>query len=286
MKGRHPPSTLSSCTVCPRECGANRLAGEHGTCETGSHARVASAFAHHGEEAVLSGTRGSGTIFFSGCNLHCVFCQNHDISEGPGGTEVSDLAVAGLMLELAAAGCHNVNLVTPSHVVPQVARAIRIARDRGLAVPVVWNSSAYDSVESLRRLEGLVQIWMPDFKFWTADTAGRYAAAPDYPDRARAAIREMHRQGGDLVVGADGVATRGLLVRHLVMPGLAHESVEIVRWLAREISPDTFVNVMDQYRPAHRVNRTRFPEIDRRPTTAEIEEVLRAARAAGLSRFA
>jgi len=282
---------LASCDLCPRECGADRLAGEDGTCRTGRHARVSSAFPHHGEEDVLRGTRGSGTIFFSGCNLHCAFCQNHSISHGDEGEEVSDHAIAGLMLEVQRFGCHNVNLVTPSHVVPQVLSAVGIAANRGLTLPIVWNSSAYDSLDCLALLDGVVSIYMPDLKFWRGETAKRYAHAEDYPERARAAVREMHRQAGDLETGRDGTAIRGLLVRHLVMPGLVEESEAILRFLAEEISRDTFVNVMDQYRPSHRVGRpgatgeAMFPEIARRTGPEEMRRALRAARDAGLHRF-
>ncbi len=271
---------LSRCQLCPRRCGADRLAGGLGECGVGRFARVSSAFAHFGEEAVLVGTGGSGTIFFSECNLRCVFCQNWEISHGGEGREVEDEDLASLMLDLQDRGCHNVNLVTPSHVVPQVVAALANAVSRGLRVPIVFNTSAYDTVETLRVLDGLVDIYMPDFKYWTPEASAKYLTAPDYPEVAREAIREMHRQVGDLQVGRDGVAVRGLLVRHLVMPGALPESFEIIRFLA-SLSRGTHLNVMAQYRPLGHAGA--FPEIARRPLRDEVEAVRRAAIAAGLT---
>jgi len=286
---------LAECRACPRDCGANRAADRTGYCGVGRRARVVSAFPHFGEEACLRGSMGSGTIFFSGCNLHCVFCQNWDISQRRSGQELDVGAIARLMLSLQEAGCHNINLVTPEHVVPQVVEALALAIERGLKLPVVYNTSAYDSLWSLRLLDGLVDIYMPDFKFWTAESAARLCQAADYPEVARAAIREMHRQVGDLRFREDGVAVRGLLVRHLVMPGLLDESRRIFEFLANEISPDTFVNIMDQYRPENEVGehirsqtgtpQACYAEINRRPTLAEIRAAYGAARAAGLWRF-
>ncbi len=248
---------------------------------------VASAFAHFGEEDCLRGRRGSGTIFFSYCNLKCVFCQNWDISQAPAGTECTPEQVAGLMLELQERGCHNINFVTPEHVAPQVVEAIAVAIPHGLRVPIVYNTSAYDAMSSLELMDGLVDIYMPDFKFWEPETARRLARATDYPDVAREAIKEMHRQVGVLRVGPDGTARRGVLVRHLVMPGQTDEAAAIFRWLADELSPDTFVNVMGQYRPDHRVPGVdRYRDIDRRPIPEEVRAAHDAARAAGLWRFA
>jgi putative pyruvate formate lyase activating enzyme len=282
---------LRDCHACPRACSVNRLDDQTGVCRIGRHARVASAFAHHGEEQCLRGTRGSGTIFFARCNLRCVFCQNADISQMDGGDEMRARQIADVMLHLQGVGCHNINFVTPEHVVPQVVEALAEAIDRGLHLPVVYNTSAYDDVDSLRLLDGLIDIYMPDFKVWTRASGKRYLAAADYPDRARAAIKEMHRQVGDLRFSPEGLARRGLLVRHLVMPGLADETGAIFEWLANDISPDTFVNVMDQYRPANRVGRRtragapRFAEIDRAPSRAEIAAAYGAAKNAGLHRF-
>lgn len=283
---------LRACRACPRDCGVDRLAGETRVCHTGRWPIVSSAFPHHGEEDCLRGWRGSGTIFFSRCNLRCVFCQNWDISQARSGVECNADELATLMLELQERGCHNVNLVTPEHVAPQVVEALAVAIPAGLRLPVVYNTSAYDALASLRLLDGLVDIYMPDFKFWRSDTALRLALAGDYPERARAAIAEMHRQVGPLRIGPDGLARRGVLVRHLVMPGLVAESAAIFEWLARELSPDTYVNVMAQYRPGYRVGRPRangtlgFPEIDRTPTRRELADAYAAARRAGLWRFA
>lgn len=283
--------SLEECRVCPRRCNVDRLRGETKVCHTGRHARVISAFPHHGEEDCLRGTAGSGTIFFARCNLRCVFCQNADISQTDAGRECTPSQIAELMLGLQARGCHNINFVTPEHVVPQVIEAIVEAVDAGLHLPIVYNTSAYDSLESLQQLEGLIDIYMPDFKLFSTEACSRYLGAKDYGEAARAAIREMHRQVGDLHVTADGIACRGLLVRHLVMPGLADESEHVLRWLAEEISTDTFVNIMAQYRPSFLVGEpdaddaTRFPEIDRPLTRAELDHAFEVARTAGLWRF-
>lgn len=280
---------LESCRLCPRACGARRLDGEPGTCGIGRRAVVSSAFPHLGEEDCLRGRRGSGTIFFSGCSLRCAFCQNADISWQVSGRELEAADLAVTMLALQERGCHNVNLVTPTHVVPQLIEAVAIAAARGLRLPVVYNSGGYERAETLALLDGVVDVYMPDFKFWRAETAARYADAPDYPDVARRALVEMQRQVGPLRFGSDGLARRGLLVRHLVMPGLSDESGAIFEWLARELTPDTCVNVMAQYRPAWQVGgpqgAARFAEIDRTPHAAEIEAAYEAAREAGLWRF-
>ena len=263
----------------------NRTDGETGTCNTGRHAVVSSAFAHFGEEDCLRGWNGSGTIFFGLCNLRCVFCQNWDISQKESGRESTADDIAALMIRLQERGCHNVNFVTPEHVVPQVVEAIAAAVPRGLRVPIVYNTSAYDSVRSLELMEGLVDIYMPDFKFWTPETARRLARAGDYPERAREAVAEMHRQVGVLRVGPDGLARKGLIVRHLVMPGQEDEAAAIFEWLASELSPDTYVNVMGQYRPEYKVDEARYGDINRRPRTAEMQAAYAAARGAGLWRF-
>jgi putative pyruvate formate lyase activating enzyme len=277
---------LSDCRACPRDCGVDRLADEAGVCHVGRHARVASAFAHFGEEDCLRGRRGSGTIFFSYCNLKCVFCQNWDISAAPAGEEMDAEEIAALMLALQARGCHNINLVTPEHVAPQVVEALAVAIPKGLRLPIVYNTSAYDALASLELMEGLVDIYMPDFKVWNPETARRLLRAYDYPEVARAAIAEMHRQVGVLRFDEAGMARRGVLVRHLVMPGLVDESAEIFTWLAEQISPDTYVNIMGQYRPEHKVpGNSRYAEIDRRPLPDEMAQAFSAAREAGLWRF-
>ncbi|MFP4502598.1 MAG: radical SAM protein [Candidatus Hydrogenedentota bacterium] len=277
---------LAHCRACPRLCGVDRLRGAHGRCNTGRYARVASSFPHMGEEDCLRGTRGSGTIFFSGCNLCCAFCQNWDISQRPAGREMTGQDIARQMLSLQELGCHNINFVTPSHVAPQVLEAIACAIDQGLRLPIVYNTSAYDSVETLRLFEGVVDIYMPDVKFWEPATAAALSAARDYPERMREAVAEMQRQVGVLMLGPDGVARRGLLVRHLVMPGLVAESRAIFQWLAEEISPETCVNIMGQYRPANRVGLEPHLEyLNRRVTPRELDQAVKAAREAGIHRL-
>jgi putative pyruvate formate lyase activating enzyme len=282
---------LEDCRACPRDCGINRLKDETAACFTGRHAVVSSAFPHFGEEDCLRGTRGSGTIFFSLCNLRCVFCQNWDISQRRSGSVLTAREIADLMLSLQDQGCHNINFVTPEHVAPQVIEALAIAIPRGLEIPIVYNTSAYDALASLELLDGLVDIYMPDFKFWSPASAKRLAKAKDYPERARDAIREMHRQVGPLRFGSDGVARRGVLIRHLVMPGQLDETQAIFQWLATELSPDSYVNVMAQYRPQYQVGaksrhgKARYNEIDRRPEASELGRALAAAQAAGLWRL-
>ena len=280
-------AALELCRVCPRDCDVDRLADERAVCRTGRHAMVASASPHFGEEDVLRGWRGSGTIFFSFCNLRCVFCQNHDISWQGNGTELDAVEIAGIMLRLQEAGCHNINFVTPEHVVPQVLEAVWEAARRGLRLPLVYNTSGYDSLHSMKLLDGVVDVYMPDLKFADTATARRLVLAPDYPQRARAAIRAMHRQVGDLVCDEHGVARRGLLVRHLVMPGGLAGTAEVMRFLAEEISPDTYLNVMDQYGPAGKVLelRERYADVGRRVTPREVDEAVEMARAAGLWRL-
>lgn len=276
---------LRNCVLCPRRCRAERLAGELGFCGTGRLARVANWMAHHGEEGCLSGRRGSGTIFFSGCNLGCPFCQNWEISHTAAGHESDARRLAGLMLDLQGRGCHNVNLVTPSHVVPQLLEALPLAIESGLRLPLVYNTSAYDSISALQLLDGVVDIYMPDFKYWSEEASARFLGAADYPEVARRAISEMNRQVGDLVLGPGGIAKRGLLVRHLVMPGGLVESEQIFAWLAR-LSPTAYLHVMAQYRPEGRVRaeRERFGPIARRLSRAEYREARASAAAAGLSR--
>lgn len=278
-------SLLAGCRLCPRACDVDRLSDRWSACKTGRHAVVSSHFAHFGEEDCLRGWRGSGTIFFSHCNLRCVFCQNWEISQAvdpAAGRGVPPAMLAGMMLELQASGCHNINLVTPEHVVPQVLEALPLAVRDGLGVPLVYNTSAYDSVESLDLLRDVVDIYMPDFKLWSEDRSRRYLKAEDYPAAARRAIRAMHEQVGPLRIGEDGLAVRGLLVRHLVMPGLLEESRAILEWLAHEIGPGTYLNLMDQYRPAGRVGAGRYPEIDRCTSSAEYRQARSLARDLGL----
>ncbi len=275
-------AALARCEICPRNCRVDRLANRAKVCATGRLARVSSYFPHFGEEDCLRGTRGSGTIFFSFCNLKCVFCQNHDTSQAGEGDEVTAEGLARMMLWLQGEGCHNINFVTPEHVVPEVLEALPIAIEGGLRLPIVYNTSAYDSLESLRWMHGVVDIYMPDFKVWTKESAIRYLKAKDYRDVACRVVAEMHRQVGPLVIGDDGLARRGLLVRHLVMPGLLGEAEEIFRFLA-SLSSETYVNVMGQYRPEYRA--MDYPEIARPPTSLEMNQARELARRAGLHRF-
>jgi putative pyruvate formate lyase activating enzyme len=282
---------LEDCCACPRNCHVNRLENRAKICHTGRYAVVSSVFPHFGEEDCLRGWSGSGTIFFGHCNLRCVFCQNWDISQQRNGRECSADEIADSMLALQAKGCHNINFVTPEHVAPQVVEAIATAVPRGLKLPIVYNTSAYDAVRSLRLLDGLIDIYMPDFKFCTRESARRLAKAKDYPERAREAIREMHRQVGPLRFGRDGLARRGLLVRHLVMPGQEEEAAAILDWLSGELGADTYENVMDQYRPEYQVGsasrsgRRQYVEIERRPHQRELGSARAAAHRAGLRRL-
>jgi putative pyruvate formate lyase activating enzyme len=278
---------LESCTVCPRDCGINRLLDEKKVCRVGRRAVVSSWFAHFGEEDCLRGWNGSGTIFFSWCNLKCVFCQNWEISNEGAGEEVGPRELAEMMLELQAKGCHNINLVTPEHVVPQVLEALPHAIERGLRLPIVYNTSAYDSLHSLALMDGIADIYVPDFKVWDPATCARLLKAKDYPERARAAVLEMHRQVGDLEVGTDGLARRGVLVRHLVMPDGLDDSAHIFEWLARELGRDTYVNIMDQYHPDGMVARRPelYPQLTRPLRDDEHVRALELARAAGLHRI-
>lgn len=276
---------LADCHVCPRNCGVNRLANKTAACKSGRYALVGSHFAHFGEEDCLRGWNGSGTIFFSWCNLRCVFCQNFDVSQDGVGLEARPERLAQMMLELQEMGCHNINFVTPEHVVPQLLEALPLAVARGLRLPIVYNTSAYDSLDSLHLMEGIVDIYMPDFKFWDDRLSLRFLKARDYPEAARQAVREMQRQVGPLKLDENGLAKRGLLVRHLVMPGQIAGAESIMRFLAEEISADTYVNVMDQYYPAGKVSAEKYTEINRRTTSREYKQAVDVARGAGLWRF-
>src|SRR2546425_3922542 len=277
---------LRSCRVCPRDCEIDRFNNKIGLCKSGRLARVASAFPHFGEEDCLRGWTGSGSFFFSGCNLRCVFCQNFETSQFGEGAEVSASELAQIMLDLQDTGCHNINFVTPEHVVPQILEALVIAVERGLRLPLVYNTSTYDSLESIRLMEGLVDIYMPDFKLWDAEHCRKYLVASDYADAARAVIAAMHAQVGELKVDEEGLALRGALVRHLVMPGLLDDTREIMHWIATTLSRETYVNVMDQYYPAHKAaTQPRFAEINRGISDNEFCHAIELARAARLWRF-
>jgi putative pyruvate formate lyase activating enzyme len=274
---------LSSCTLCPHRCLVDRHHGELGVCRTGDQPVVSSYGPHFGEEDPLVGQHGSGTIFFTHCNLFCIFCQNWEISHEGEGEEITDRELAGIMVYLQKQGCHNINFVTPSHQAAQILKALPLAIDAGLHVPLVYNTGGYDAVETLKILDGVVDIYMPDFKFWDPEAAGRLCAASDYPARAREALKEMHRQVGDLVMDDFGVARRGLLVRHLVLPDHLAGTREVMKFLAEELSPHTYVNLMAQYRPCGRA--ALYPGLQRFPSREELSEAEGAAREAGLTRL-
>ncbi len=274
---------LASCTLCPRQCKVNRLENERGFCRTGRHAVVSSYGPHHGEEAVLSGRYGSGTIFFTHCNLLCAFCQNNDISHGGQGEVIDPQQLAAVMVGLQKQNVHNINFVTPSHVVPQILEALPPAIEKGLNIPLVFNTGGYDSVETLQLLDGIFDIYMPDIKFGGDIPATFYCKTPDYPEVAKKAVREMHRQVGDLDVDENNHAVRGLLVRHLVMPDRLAGTREVMQFLARDISPNTYVNSMDQYHPCGDLKK--FPELQRRITPEEYQEALDEAKTAGINRL-
>ena len=274
---------LKSCVLCPRRCKVDRLAGETGICKTKYNAVVSSYDAHFGEEAPLVGSHGSGTVFFTHCNLMCLFCQNYDISHEGMGREVEDEQLANMMLALQNQGCHNINFVTPSHVVPQILSALPAAIEGGLNVPLVYNSGGYDSVATLKILDGIFDIYMPDFKFWDPEVAKKTCDAPDYPEAARKALLEMHRQVGDLVVDKDGIARRGLLIRHLVLPKGLAGTREVMKFIASEISKNSYVNVMAQYRPCGRASEIK--ELSRHVNETEFGEAMEIARQEGILRL-
>lgn len=280
-------ASLADCRACPRDCRVNRLQDKWAACKTGRHAVVSSYFPHFGEEACLRGWNGSGTIFFSHCNLRCVFCQNYGISQAvkPGAAGHRPEQIAAMMLELQAMGCHNINFVTPEHVVPQILEALALAIEGGLNLPIVYNTGAYDSLDSLVLMDGIVDIYMPDFKCWSAGRSGAYLKAEDYPQVARAAIGEMHRQVGPLVLDASGLARHGVLIRHLVMPGCLEETRAILQWIAAELGADSYLNLMDQYRPAGKVSAARYAEINRPLTSREFAGARAVARDLGLTRL-
>ncbi len=275
---------LQDCDLCARYCHVNRRKALRGAiCRTGERARVHSFGPHHGEEECLSGWAGSGTIFFSGCNLRCVFCQNWEISWQGYGEDVSTEALARIMLQLQEMGCHNINLVSPSHVVAQILGALAVAAENGLRLPLVYNSGGYDSLEALALLDGVVDMYMPDMKYGGTETGRRYSRVPDYARVNQVAVRKMYRQVGDLVLDADGVARRGLLVRHLVLPNGIAGTDQVLAFLRREISPNVYVNLIDQYRPCYKADL--HPELNRAVTAAEFEEALASARRRGLMRL-
>ncbi len=271
---------LEHCTICPRKCGVNRLKGELGYCQTGKEAIVSSYGPHFGEEPELVGTNGSGTIFFSFCNLNCIFCQNYDISQLGYGRNVTINELAEIMLKLQKMGCHNINLVSPTHIVPQFLQALSTGRDKGLHLPIVYNSGGYDEIETLKLLEGVIDIYMPDAKYGSNEIGEKYSNVISYWEINKLALKEMHRQVGDLIVDKNGIAQRGLLVRHLVLPNRIANSFEVLKFIAEEISINTYVNIMEQYRPCYKANQ--YPELARRINEKEYQEVVEYAKKLGL----
>ncbi|MGC9005570.1 MAG: radical SAM protein [Candidatus Micrarchaeia archaeon] len=270
---------MEKCDLCPRKCGVNRMAGQKGYCKVNGKPIVSSYFPHHGEEKVIRGWKGSGTIFFTGCNLGCIFCQNFDISHLMHGYETSVERIVEMMLELEREGCHNINLVTPTHQIAFIVDAIEKAREMGLRIPIVYNTGTYDSPDVIKMLDGVVEIYMPDFKFMDRKASVRYLGAPDYGEVASECIKEMYKQKGGLKV-KNGIAVEGVLIRHLVMPNHTEDSKRIMDWI-KENAPDAAVNVMAQYFPYYRAKE--FPEINRRITVEEYAEVLEHAKRIGLN---
>jgi len=272
---------LQSCDLCAKGCHVNRALGaERGSCGSGRELLVYSHGPHFGEEPPLVGRQGSGTIFFSRCNLHCVFCQNWEISQRGEGREVTPEQLADMMLSLQGAGCHNINLVSPSHLVAQLLAALPPAVEQGLRIPIVYNSGGYDSLAALRPLDGIVDIYLPDMKFADSEVASPWLGVDDYAEVNRAALREMHRQVGMLQLGPTGIARRGLLIRHLLLPDNAAGTDELLRFVTEELSPDTWLNLMDQYRPCYRADQ--YPPLDRRPSRSELRQARRWGKELGL----
>ncbi len=272
----------SPCMLCPRQCMADRMGDDRGYCQAPYGLKISSASPHFGEEEPLVGTGGSGTIFMTHCNLRCVFCQNYDISIRGEGVSCSAEALADIMMDLQGKGCHNINFVTPTHYVHQIVKALPSAIEKGLNIPLVYNSGGYDSLETLRLLDGIFDIYMPDIKFLDPALAARYCQAEDYPSVAWEAVKEMYRQVGDLVTDERGIARRGLIIRHLVMPGAAQDTRRVLDRIAAELSPGSYVNIMAQYYPCHRA--AEFPEISQRLAAGEHEDAIRYARSIGLTR--
>jgi putative pyruvate formate lyase activating enzyme len=274
---------LESCEICPRKCHVNRLKGEKGYCQLGYLPMVSAYHPHFGEETPLVGKYGSGTIFMTSCNLSCVYCQNYEISQLRIGEEVSFERLAEMMIELQNLGCHNINLVTPTPQVPAILKSLEIAIEKGLKIPLVYNTSSYDSLEVLKLLDGIIDIYLPDARYSDDKVALKYSNTPNYFEIMKAAIKEMHRQVGDLVVNEEGIAVRGLIIRHLVLPNELAGSEKIFEFISKEISKNTFLNIMDQYWPAYKAYQ--YPELSRRITKEEFEEVINLAKKFGLKRI-
>jgi putative pyruvate formate lyase activating enzyme len=274
---------LESCEICPRKCHVNRLKGEKGYCQLGYLPMVSAYHPHFGEETPLVGKYGSGTIFMTSCNLSCVYCQNYEISQLRIGDEVSFERLAEMMVDLQNLGCHNINFVTPTPQVPAILKSLEIAIEKGLKIPLVYNTSSYDSLEVLKLLDGIVDIYLPDARYSDNKIALKYSNAPNYFEIMKKAIKEMHRQVGDLVINEEGIAIRGLIVRHLVLPNGLAGSEKIFEFIAKEISKNTFLNIMDQYWPAYKAHQ--YPELSRRITKEEFQEAINLAKKFGLKRI-
>lgn len=274
---------MECCDICPHKCSVNRLKDEKGICKTGKKAKVSSFGPHFGEEGPLVGRHGSGTIFLTHCNLYCIFCQNYDISHLGEGYLVDEEGIAEMMLSLQNMGCHNINFVTPTHVIPQIVKALSFAIEKGLTVPLVYNSGGYDSVSTLALLDGIFDIYMPDFKYSDDKIAQRYCNASDYSQVAKQAIKSMHQQAGDLILDEKGIAKRGLIIRHLVLPEDLAGTYEVMKFIAEEISKNSYVNLMDQYRPCYKA--TDFPPLDRRITQEEFVQAIKIAHNFGIKRL-
>jgi putative pyruvate formate lyase activating enzyme len=274
---------LESCDICPHQCKVNRIKDERGKCRTGRKATLSSFGPHFGEESPLVGRNGSGTMFFTHCNLLCIFCQNYDISHLGHGREADEKRIAEVMLSLQNMGCHNINFVTPTHVVPQIVKALPVAIQQGLNVPLVYNSGGYDSISTLELLDGIFDIYMPDLKYSDDKIGQQYCNAEDYAQRAREAIREMHRQVGDLIMDERGIAQKGLLIRHLILPEDLAGTEDSMKFIAGEISKNTYVNLMDQYRPCYSAND--YPPLNRGITREEFSRAVETAQALGLDRL-
>lgn len=271
---------LESCCICPRKCRVNRVKGELGFCKTGLLPKVCSSMPHHGEEPPISGTRGSGTIFFSHCNMACVYCQNYNFSQLEEGREVTFEELSSFMLELQEMNCHNINLVTPTHVMPQILKAIRIAASKGLKIPLVYNTSGYELAQMIRLLDGIVDIYLPDLRYADSRMSEKYSKAPDYPQQSQKAVKEMHRQVGIARINDEGIIERGLIIRHLVLPSDIAGTEKIMKFIAKEISDDTYISLMSQYTPYYRVSE--FKEISRRLSYEEYERAIESMHNQGL----
>ncbi|MDD2752856.1 MAG: radical SAM protein [Candidatus Omnitrophica bacterium] len=273
-------SLLESCTICPRKCKANRINDELGFCKTGKNAQVYSFLPHQGEEPPISGDNGSGTIFFSHCNMHCVYCQNYKFSQMEAGKETDPKELAKIMLQLQTLGCHNINLVTPTHVMPQILKALLIAISTGLKIPLCYNTSGYELPEIISLLDGIIDIYLADLRYADAEVALKYSNAPDYPRYSQLALKEMYRQVGIPKLNQQGLIERGLIIRHLVLPNNLSGTKEIMRFIAKELSPETYISLMSQYLPCHKANE--FPELSRRISSEEYKQAKKIMHQYGL----